>query len=121
METLTFARFNTALCQSINHFNISPSLYIFLIDSLKTYIDTQEKGKMRVKITFLFYILLVLPLALADLRVGFYKAVCPRAESIVRASVQRVFNRDKSIPAALLRMHFHDCFVRVSFDYFDSI
>ncbi|XVF41445.1 hypothetical protein PTKIN_Ptkin01aG0280500 [Pterospermum kingtungense] len=63
-------------------------------------------------ITFLFYFLLVLPLALADLTVGFYRSTCPQAESIVQAAVQEAYNRDRSIPAALLRLHFHDCLVR---------
>ncbi|XP_010550539.1 PREDICTED: peroxidase 57-like [Tarenaya hassleriana] len=48
----------------------------------------------------------------ADLRTGFYDSACPNAEKIVRQVVEKRFATDKSIPAALLRMHFHDCFVR---------
>ncbi|CAJ1919143.1 unnamed protein product [Sphenostylis stenocarpa] len=55
---------------------------------------------------------LVFPIAFGDLRVGFYHSSCPRAEKIVRQVVQRRFNRDRSITGGLLRMHFHDCFVR---------
>ncbi|KAK7396115.1 hypothetical protein VNO78_16895 [Psophocarpus tetragonolobus] len=54
----------------------------------------------------------VFPIAFADLRVGFYSSSCPRAEAIVRQIVQRRFNRDRSITGGLLRLHFHDCFVR---------
>ncbi|KAK4282074.1 hypothetical protein QN277_013494 [Acacia crassicarpa] len=56
--------------------------------------------------------LFLLPLAFSDLRVGFYSKSCPSAETIVRRIVQNRFNRDRSITAGLLRMHFHDCFVR---------
>lgn len=49
---------------------------------------------------------------IAGLRVGFYNAKCPQAESIVRGVTTSFFKADKSIPAGLLRMHFHDCFVR---------
>ncbi|XP_060202772.1 peroxidase 44-like [Lycium barbarum] len=48
----------------------------------------------------------------AQLQVGFYKARCPRAETIVRDTVRNRFLADRSITAALLRMYFHDCFVR---------
>lgn len=65
--------------------------------------------KFTIVVIFLFF---MFPIAFADLRVGFYSSSCPRAEQIVGQVVQRRFNRDRSITAALLRMHFHDCFVR---------
>ncbi|KDP28962.1 hypothetical protein JCGZ_19656 [Jatropha curcas] len=45
-------------------------------------------------------------------RVGFYATTCPRAESIVRSTVQAHFNSNPTIAPGLLRMHFHDCFVQ---------
>lgn len=59
----------------------------------------------------------ILGLASAQLKLGFYNAKCPKAESIIQGIVKQRFDRDKSITAALLRMHFHDCFVRVSFNF----
>ncbi|KAK7412127.1 hypothetical protein VNO78_03575 [Psophocarpus tetragonolobus] len=45
-------------------------------------------------------------------RVGFYSTTCPRAESIVKSTVSSHVNSDPTLAAALLRMHFHDCFVQ---------
>ncbi|CAL0322835.1 unnamed protein product [Lupinus luteus] len=64
------------------------------------------------KFTILFFFFLLLPFALADMRVGFYSSSCPRAEDIIRQVVQKHFNQDRSITGGLLRMHFHDCFVK---------
>ncbi|KAL0453358.1 UNVERIFIED_CONTAM: Peroxidase 57 [Sesamum latifolium] len=64
------------------------------------------------KMLVVFLISCILHLASAQLRVGFYNSTCPQAELIVRGLVQQRFTRDGSITAALLRMHFHDCFVR---------
>ncbi|KAF5725756.1 peroxidase 57-like [Tripterygium wilfordii] len=63
------------------------------------------------KVSVLLFLFVLLPHVFADLRFGFYSSTCPRAESVVRAVVQRRFASDRSITAALLRMHFHDCFV----------
>ncbi|KAA8518345.1 hypothetical protein F0562_015772 [Nyssa sinensis] len=64
------------------------------------------------KMSILFFLCCIVPLVMADLQVGFYGSTCPQAESIVRQVVQKRFSTDRSITAALLRMHFHDCFVR---------
>ncbi|XP_043699179.1 peroxidase 25 [Telopea speciosissima] len=46
------------------------------------------------------------------LKTGFYASSCPKAEAIVRSTVETHFNRDPTIAAGLLRLHFHDCFVQ---------
>ena len=45
-------------------------------------------------------------------RVGFYSKTCPLAESIVHSTVQTHFQSNPTVAPALLRMHFHDCFVQ---------
>lgn len=47
------------------------------------------------------------------LNVNYYENTCPHVDSIVAASVHKATMNDKTVPAALLRMHFHDCFIRV--------
>ncbi|MBA0682863.1 hypothetical protein Goari_024553 [Gossypium aridum] len=44
-------------------------------------------------------------------RVGFYSTSCPLVESIVSSTVQSHLQSDPSLGPAILKMHFHDCFV----------
>lgn len=53
--------------------------------------------------------------AMGQLIVGFYSSTCPNAEEIVSSVVQEAVHEDPTMAAALLRLHYHDCFVQVSF------
>ncbi|CAA0376180.1 unnamed protein product [Arabidopsis thaliana] len=46
------------------------------------------------------------------LKNGYYSTSCPKAESIVRSTVESHFDSDPTISPGLLRLHFHDCFVQ---------
>ncbi|KAF4375066.1 hypothetical protein F8388_017212 [Cannabis sativa] len=43
---------------------------------------------------------------------NYYAKTCPNVDSIVTNAVKAAVSRDNTIPATLLRMHFHDCFIR---------
>ena len=52
--------------------------------------------------------------AVAQLQVGYYKKTCPNVEAIVRGEMEKIISAAPSLAGPLLRLHFHDCFVRVS-------
>ncbi|KAG9455434.1 hypothetical protein H6P81_008338 [Aristolochia fimbriata] len=69
---------------------------------------------LRVKI---WAALVVLSLSLvgsmaAELSVGFYRSTCSLAEFVVKDEIRKAFFRDRGTAAGLVRLHFHDCFVR---------
>ncbi len=59
-------------------------------------------------------VLLLLVGSAGGLQVGYYDTSCPIAEAIVQIAVARYHFTDPFYAAGILRMHFHDCWVRVS-------
>lgn len=53
----------------------------------------------------------------AQLSPTFYAKSCPNVFKIVRAVVQKALATDARAGARLIRLHFHDCFVDVNFDF----
>ena len=53
--------------------------------------------------------------AVAQLQVGYYRKTCTNVEAIVRGEMEKIISAAPSLAGPLLRLHFHDCFVRVSY------
>lgn len=53
----------------------------------------------------------------AELTPDFYNDVCPQALSIINTIVRQKLDFKPRMGAHLLRLHFHDCFVNVSYFY----
>ena len=51
--------------------------------------------------------------AQADFEVGYYATTCPNAESIITKSMKASIAADSTVAPGVLRLAFHDCFVRV--------
>jgi peroxidase len=51
--------------------------------------------------------------AAAQLTEGYYSLTCPNVEGIVREEMEKIIAAAPSLAGPLLRLHFHDCFVRV--------
>ncbi|XP_047318882.1 peroxidase 27-like [Impatiens glandulifera] len=68
--------------------------------------------------TFFFLVILFVATILSPLangqglKVGFYEKTCPNAEAITGKVIGQVMSVAPSLSGPLLRMHFHDCFIR---------
>ncbi|KAM3361075.1 peroxidase 43 isoform X1 [Capsicum galapagoense] len=70
-----------------------------------------KNSKSFIKLISIIYFLQITALN-GQLRVGFYSERCHNAESIVSTVVKEASQREPRMPAMLLRLHFHDCFVQ---------
>ncbi|KAI3419837.1 Peroxidase [Psidium guajava] len=57
-------------------------------------------------------LLLLVAGSASGLSLDYYDRTCPKVEHLVRRAVKKAMKNDNTVPAALLRMHFHDCFIR---------
>ncbi|KAL5557819.1 hypothetical protein UlMin_034030 [Ulmus minor] len=61
----------------------------------------------------LIFSILILSISFANsLSLNYYDHTCPQLEHAVKNAVKQAISNDRTVPAALLRMHFHDCFIR---------
>jgi peroxidase len=51
--------------------------------------------------------------AAGGLDMEFYSKTCPEVEKIVRDEMVKILKEAPSLAGPLLRLHFHDCFIRV--------
>lgn len=72
-----------------------------------------SKSNLLGAILILLTTLLLVPRSKAALSAQYYVQTCPQVEKIIFQTVHDASIYDSKVPARLLRMFFHDCFIRV--------
>ena len=108
----------------INHLHSSLKYYklhtqLLLASYLQNLIDIVKKmgsGKYSAAAiaatSFLFVFLFCMP-SNAQLSTSFYDQTCPDLQSTVKTQVRTSISAERRMAGSLIRLHFHDCFVRV--------
>ncbi|KAI3749013.1 hypothetical protein L6452_12520 [Arctium lappa] len=84
----------------------------FIISCLLLFITVSPMSLMISAVVAFILILNVGPLSEAALSANYYDQTCPQAENIIYQTVRNASIYDPKVPARLLRMFFHDCFIR---------
>ena len=66
-----------------------------------------------IKFPIIFLFLTLLPVLKAELDAHYYDQTCPQLEDIISETLLSASKQDPRVPARILRMFFHDCFIRV--------
>ncbi|XP_039835878.1 peroxidase 43-like isoform X2 [Panicum virgatum] len=85
-----------------------PQLSLFV----RVFLESSSMASRGTAMALLLLSLGIIGVARGQLQVGFYSDSCPDAEDTVAAAVQDAAAGDPTILPALLRLQFHDCFVR---------
>ncbi|KAG0459319.1 hypothetical protein HPP92_022447 [Vanilla planifolia] len=111
---MTIACLQSSLCQLYNPTALSllnPHNYCSNLKGKS--LNLSMAARLAALASSLFIVLsLFQPSSINALSNDYYDKSCPKAEAAVTAAVKKATANDKTVPAALLRMHFHDCFIR---------
>lgn len=85
--------------------------------------SARTSSSSRVALAILLLCMTLVGQSYAQLKNGFYLGKCRKTnvEKDIFDVVNAAYKKDRSIVAALLRMQFHDCFVRVMFFFSFSL
>lgn len=89
-----------------------------LISSNRETGKKKKRKEKKMKASSIFFLISLIAVLGAcsggELRKNFYEETCPEAENIVHNIVWKNAALNPTLAAKLLRVHFHDCFVRVT-------
>ena len=112
----------------ISYYKVDPPLLLYILslfsDTKPESIEKQDRGSYSIKTMKLLHVMAAFAAMFlmgmfvssdGQLQMNFYAKSCPKAEKIISDHIEKHIHNGPSLAAPLIRMHFHDCFVRVFF------